>query len=285
MTQVDQGPQDWSGRTVRDRDGAKLGKLTEVFPAGPGGGHGTWGVVRSPLGRRRMVPLDGAAPDDDRGLQVPVDRSSVRSAPGSASGAPDPETETTLHHHYTGRGALAAAQSRQRERFGGIKVGAAFFGWLVAVGMTVLLAGLAGGIAAGIGTSSQLTPGPAGAAPVGIIGAVVALVVLLLAYYAGGYVAGRLARFDGARNGFLSWLIGVLVTIAAVVVAAVAGNQYNVFAQVQLPAGPVGPEQLTVAGILTLAVVVLGTLIAAVLGGKAGERFHRRVDQAGTDAI
>ena len=30
-----------------------------------------------------------------------------------------------------------------------------------------------------------------------------------------------------------------------------------------------------------LAIVVVGTMIAAVAGGKAGERYHRRVDRAG----
>jgi hypothetical protein len=32
---------------------------------------------------------------------------------------------------------------------------------------------------------------------------------------------------------------------------------------------------------LALAIIVVGTLIAAVAGGKAGERYHRRVDRAG----
>ena len=33
--------------------------------------------------------------------------------------------------------------------------------------------------------------------------------------YGGGYVAGRMARFDGGRQGFRVWLLGLLVTIAA----------------------------------------------------------------------
>jgi hypothetical protein len=32
---------------------------------------------------------------------------------------------------------------------------------------------------------------------------------------------------------------------------------------------------------LALAIIVVGTLIAAVAGGKAGERYHRRVDRVG----
>jgi hypothetical protein len=33
--------------------------------------------------------------------------------------------------------------------------------------------------------------------------------------------------------------------------------------------------------VILLVVVLLGTLLAAVAGGKAGERYHRRVDRAG----
>ena len=39
-------------------------------------------------------------------------------------------------------GPMTAVPAGVRERFGGAKVGAAFFGWLVAIGMTVLLTGL-----------------------------------------------------------------------------------------------------------------------------------------------
>ncbi len=109
--------------------------------------------------------------------------------------------------------------------------------------------------------------------------------MLVVAYFAGGYVAGRLARFDGSRNGFLSWVIGMLMTVAAVVVAAVAGSRDGALAQLRLPALPVSLEGLTVGTFVTLAVVVLGTLAAAVLGGAAGERFHSRVDRAATAVV
>ena len=42
---------------------------------------------------------------------------------------------------------------------------------------------------------------------------------------------------------------------------------------------------MTVTGMILVAVAVLGTLLAAVLGGKAGESFHRRVDRAAADAL
>jgi hypothetical protein len=51
--------------------------------------------------------------------------------------------------------------------------------------------------------------------------------------------------------------------------------------QLNLPALPVGDETLTTGGAIALAAVVVGTLLAAVGGGKAGERYHHKVDRVG----
>jgi hypothetical protein len=42
---------------------------------------------------------------------------------------------------------------------------------------------------------------------------------------------------------------------------------------------------MTVPGLVLVAIAVLGTLVAAVLGGKTGEGFHRRVDRAANEAL
>ena len=38
---------------------------------------------------------------------------------------------------------------------------------------------------------------------------------------------------------------------------------------------------MTVGGVIVLLIVLVGTLLAAMAGGKAGERYHRRVDDLG----
>ena len=268
------GSPDWTGATVRGRDGAKLGTLVEVLPNGGGGARGRWGVVRSMLGKRRVVPLDGATDDGTGDLSVPTDRASVQTAPLLDDAATaDADADGALHRHYTGRGVLADARELQHERYGGGKLGSAFFGWLVAVGLTVLLGVLAGAVTAAIGTDGDRTS------------ALVTVAVLIVAYYTGGYVAGRLARFDGARNGFLSWVVGVLATVVLAVLGAFVGAQYDVLSRVQLPTLPAAFGQVTVANLVLLAIAVTGTLVAAVLGGRAGEGFHRRVDRAAADAL
>jgi hypothetical protein len=127
----------------------------------------------------------------------------------------------------------------------------------------------------------DLDPSGADAAPIGLTGAIVALVVLGVSYFAGGYVAGRLARFDGARNGLLAWVVGLLVTVVATVAGMVAGAaNAQLFDSLRLPALPGDPTELTVAGVIALAAVLLVTALGATLGGRVGEQFHRRVDRA-----
>jgi hypothetical protein len=57
-----------------------------------------------------------------------------------------------------------------------------------------------------------------------------------------------------------------------------------VLEQLNLPSLPVGEATLTTGGAIALAAVVLGTLLAAVVGGKAGERYHRKIDRVGFTA-
>ncbi len=172
-------------------------------------------------------------------------------------------------------------ETRRREEYGGFNVGAAFFGWLVAIGVTILLTGILSAILAAIGSTASVTQQDAtgSAGTVGIVTAVIVLVVLLIGYYAGGYVAGRMSRFDGGRQGVGVWVIGLLVTIVVAILGAIFGAKYNVLRLVNLPSIPISTQEATVGAIITIVVVLLGTLLAAFLGGKAGQRYHRKIDR------
>ncbi|MEA2411929.1 MAG: hypothetical protein QOC77_2490 [Thermoleophilaceae bacterium] len=171
------------------------------------------------------------------------------------------------------------ARLRQRDEFGGINWGAAFFGWVVAIGIGVLLTAIVSAAGAAIGLTNQNTA-KAHAATISIVGGALLIAIAVIAYYAGGYVAGRMSRFDGARQGFGVWAIGLLVTLLVAAAGAILGDQYNVFEQLNLPRIPVSTSDLTTGGAIALAAIVLGSLIGAVLGGKVGQRYHRRVDRA-----
>ncbi|MFC8680738.1 hypothetical protein ACFT30_04385 [Microbacterium ureisolvens] len=178
--------------------------------------------------------------------------------------------------------------SRERERFGGFKFGAAFFGWLTALGALVALTAVVAAIGAATGLTSPETVEDAvdaanqnmGAATV--IGAIAIGLVLFVAYFAGGYVAGRMARLSGWKQGLAVWLWAIVIAIIVAAITAIAGSQWDILANVDIfPRIPVTPETVTVTSILTAIGAAVITLVAAILGGMAGMRYHRRVDRAG----
>jgi hypothetical protein len=182
-----------------------------------------------------------------------------------------------------GRAQVKEMQQLQREQFGGLHWGSAFFGWLVAVGIAALLTALLSAAGAAVGLTQASTQDATGNADtIGIVGGIVLLAILLLAYYAGGYVAGRMARFSGPKQGLGVWIIALVVTVILAVAGAVLGAQYNVLSQLNLPRIPIDEGSLTTGGLIALAAIVLGTLLAAVAGGKAGTHYHRKIDRVGT---
>jgi hypothetical protein len=179
-------------------------------------------------------------------------------------------------------GVLREHVDRQHARFGGMKWGAAFFGWLSANGLAVLLLAIvsAAGVAFSLTKNTTTTDAANNASTLGVAGGVALLVILAIGYFAGGYVAGRMARFDGARQGMAVWLWGLIITLLLAIAGVAFGAKYNVLSQLNLPRIPIDEGTATTAGVVALVAVLVVTLLAAVLGGKAGERYHRRVDRA-----
>ena len=174
---------------------------------------------------------------------------------------------------------------RQKEAFGGMKFGSCFFGWLTAAGTAVLL----GAIVTGVGTALGLTRNvetagttPAGTESVGLIGGIILLAIIFVSYLAGGYVAGRMARFNGLKQGLGVWLWAVIIAILAAGAGMLAGARFDILTRVNsLPRLPLSQGTLNTGGIILAIGIVAVSLIGALLGGLAGMRYHRRVDRAG----
>ncbi len=116
------------------------------------------------------------------------------------------------------------------------------------------------------------------------IAAGVLLAILFVAYYGGGYVAGRMARFSGVLQGLAVWLWAIVIAIAAAGVGLLLRTLYDVPVDLDaFPRIPVPEDALTIAGIITAVVVAVVSLGGALLGGVVGVRYHRRVDRVGLD--
>jgi hypothetical protein len=179
------------------------------------------------------------------------------------------------------------AVAREKEQFGGVKVGSAFFGWLTATGMAVLLTAFvaAAGTAVGLANNTDVNEAVnqmATNGTVGVVGIIVLLVILFVSYYSGGYVAGRMARFNGAKQGMMVWVWALIAAVVVALLGLIAGQQFNVLANLNsFPRIPINEGELTVTSIIAAVVVALVALVGAVLGGLAGMHFHRKVDRAG----
>ena len=175
--------------------------------------------------------------------------------------------------------------SRQKDAFGGMKLGSCFFGWLTASGTAVLLAALVTGVGAALGLSRNVQEAgtsPAQTESVGFVGGILLLAIIFVSYLAGGYVAGRMARFNGLKQGLGVWLWAVIIAIIAGLAGWLVGARFDILAQVNsLPRIPLSEGTLTTGGIIVAIGLVVVSLAGALLGGLAGMRYHRRVDRAG----
>jgi MFS family permease len=181
-----------------------------------------------------------------------------------------------------GVASMRDVAARQREEHGGFDWGATFFGWLVSIGVASLLIAVLSAAGAAVGlTSTSSSQASDEAGTVGIVGGIVLLAILLIAYYAGGYVAGRMARFNGPRQGLGVWLIGLIVTVVLAVAGVLLGAEYNVLSQLNLPRIPVDEGSLTTGALIALVAIAIGTLLAAMAGGKQGTHYHRKIDKTG----
>lgn len=180
----------------------------------------------------------------------------------------------------------AAVTDRQEAAYGGVKVVCAFFGWIAATGMAVLLTALVAAAGAGVDlvSSADEVRDATGAGPeeIGWAGVVLVLAVVLVSYYSGGYVAGRMARFDGIRQGLAVFAWAVVAAIVTAVLGAVAGAEYDVLDKLDsFPRIPADLSDLSLAAVVLLLGVAAAALVGSILGGLAGMHFHRKVDRAG----
>jgi hypothetical protein len=204
-----------------------------------------------------------------------------------SSNVDDPRDARVDHPVTDDTAALDRRQvvSREKDAFGGMKFGSCFFGWLTASGTAVLLVALAAGVGAALGLTQNMDvtdPATAQAESIGFLSGIVVVAIIFVSYLAGGYVAGRMARFNGLKQGFGVWLWAVIIAILVAVAGWFAGARFDIFAQLNsFPRLPLNEGTLTTAGVIVALGVVAVSLAGALLGGLAGMRYHRRVDRAG----
>jgi len=154
--------------------------------------------------------------------------------------------------------------------FGGVDIPATVAGMLAGLGLTVLLAGLAGA-AGSVGYQRGVDE-----TDLSFGGLVTGFLILVLAFLVGGWVAGRMARYDGLRNGFVTALWFLVLTAGVSALGAWADDRYEFFDEVRLPQW--FSDLDTGVAVATAVAGAIVVLLAGTLGGGLGARYHRRAD-------
>lgn len=175
-------------------------------------------------------------------------------------------------------GPNVSGLERQRQEYGGLRIGAVVLGWMSSLGtIGLLLTGvLAVGLIAANRGSAQVQLGDTGLIVLASVGAL----ILLLGIYAGSYAAGRMVRFDGGRQGAAVWLLIWVSVLVGGCLLILLDNRYSLRSRAALPAFSVDRSGLTLWGAIGLGTALLVTLLFAILAAKLGLRFHTKVDRA-----
>ena len=245
----------------------------------------------------RVVPTDNG-PEATRRVRSGREEAAFSETRGAAQGssedketrvirAPDHPDTTRAATPYP-RGYFEAAEEREdrlRDMYGGVDWLASFLGLVFATVLGAAFSAIAGLLLVPLGVTPDLSGGQIGASA--ITGLAVLGVLIFLTYFFGGYMAGRLARFDGGRNGAMV----LLWTFIVVLILAMAALVFSGF----LPSGVAGriadvvPGVLSTArtlagagvvGIVTTVAAVLIALLGGFLGGRLGSRYHTEIDRA-----
>jgi hypothetical protein len=249
--------------------------------------------------RRRTGPLG----DDDETRQVPTENRSGATRPvttGRSSSRPpqeDKETrvirssqrpDTVRDAKPYPRGYFEAVEEREdrlRDMYGGVDWLASFLGYVFTVVLATVFSAVVGLVLVPLGFPPEISDGQLGASV--LTGLAVLGVLIFLTYFFGGYVAGRLARFDGGRNGamVLAWTFIVALILALVTVVfsgflpASAAEGIVILSQGAASAAD-GLQGTGVAGIVVAVAALLLALLGGFFGGRLGSRYHSEIDRA-----
>ena len=154
-------------------------------------------------------------------------------------------------------------------------------GVLVSYGAFVVLAGVVTAAAGALHFDTNLTNQQW--RQLGMAGGLLAGLVLFLSYLFGGYTAGRMARRAGMRNGLLVFFFGIVIAAVAAGFLHLFGADEQIMASLRSVGVPSSAQEWrqvgTVAGLASLA----GMLLGALAGGALGERWHAKLVRRALD--
>lgn len=180
-------------------------------------------------------------------------------------------TETST---YRGRTVIDAR--------GGVSGGAVLTGTVVAFGAMFLLSALVGGVLTAIGvTATDVTTSEAIQAGIGA--GVVLVIAQFLAYFWGGYTAGRMSRGAGVANGLLVPFVAILVAVLVGAVVASLGATANLNLPFSTNRLPLENDFVVDWGLTISIAALVAMFLGGALGGALGSRWHTKLERRTLD--
>ena len=182
----------------------------------------------------------------------------------------------------------ATALSMQKSRYSRMHLLPGLLGWLITISLMdgglwaiqswLTLTGQSESIEYA-SVVSRLFSGASNAVPV----AVALSVLIFFAYLVGGYAAGRMARFAGAKQGIAVWLWQIMALILGSLATFLTPQLFqNGVASLSLQKLIAGDFAN---GLLAVLLVLALSFLGAILGGLLGRLYHRRVDKYPSDQV
>ena len=258
-------------------------------PATPSADNVRGGATSAPA----TPPAPATAPTAAASYEVP--------APGNAHAAPSaPQAAPAADDHFViptpaGDAAgsepiltAATALSMQKSRYSRMHLLPGLLGWLITISLMdgglwaiqswLTLTGQSESIEYA-SVVSRLFSGASNAVPV----AVALSVLIFFAYLVGGYAAGRMARFAGAKQGIAVWLWQIMALILGSLATFLTPQLFqNGVASLSLQKLMAGDFAN---GLLAVLLVLALSFLGAILGGLCGRLYHRRVDKYPSDQV
>jgi hypothetical protein len=174
----------------------------------------------------------------------------------------------------------AVARARTARKYGGADFPASLSGLFAALGALAFVGSLILAGANGLDYQLNLIDIEGETLEASLAGAAVALAVIFVVFVFGGWVAGRMARYDGAINGMGAGLWLLLLSAIFALLGALVGPEYNAFGPAGLPDwfSAIRSDVRTTTAIILMVLFSAAALGGGYLGGRLGEEYNRKVD-------
>ena len=175
----------------------------------------------------------------------------------------------------TVRATRVHRETAQEAGFGTISPLSVIAGVISAYGAFAIVAAIVGAILTQIDVDTEFRTDDFTSS--GFAAALASAAVLFVAYLFGGYVAGRMARRAGMLHGVLVFVTSIVLGAIVGGVVSAIGDNSDIESNLRSIGIPTSTDQFDDVAIVGVIVSLAAILLGSLLGGALGERWHTKL--------